>query len=376
VTRTRLLLVGRGPIAWPLSRLDALRLDAIARACDVRLLAAAKTEAIDDGRVHLLPARGGRLEGVLFHLLLPLRVARELRSFRPDAVLVQGAHETEAVLLARWTSRSGARVILDLHGDWRAAPRLYGSRLRRLLAPLSDAIARHAVRHADAVRTVSRFTTELVRDLGREPAAEFAAFMDARPFLATPPVESPREPRVLFVGVLERYKNVDGLAAAWPLVAARIPGARLHIVGRGSFTAPVRALLQECPGSVTWTPLLQAEEIAAELDRSAVLVLPSRSEGMGRVLVEAFARARPVVAADVGGIRDVVEHEVSGLLVDPTDPASIGEALVRVLEDGELADRLGRAGHERVGVWLVEPDEYARRIAQLLRSALGPTLAP
>lgn len=370
MTRPRLLLVGRSRLPLPLPRLDSLRLDAIGRDCDVRLVAASATGvAADDGRVRLAPSRGGRLDGIVFHALLPFRVAGELRSFRPDAVLVQGAHETAAVLFARRLARSRARVILDVHGDWRAAPRLYGSPLRRVLAPLADVVARRAVRGADAIRTVSGYTSELVRALGREPAAEFPAFMDAAPFLATVPAELPERPQALFVGVLERYKNVDGLAAAWRVVARRLPDARLRVVGRGSLVGPVEELLRELPDRVAWSPALPAEAIAGELDRATVLVLPSRSEGMGRVVVEAFARARPVVAADVGGIRDLVEDEVNGLLVDPADTSAVAAALVRVLADRELAERLGRAGHARAGRWLATPDEYARRIRDLLRAA-------
>ena len=76
-------------------------------------------------------------------------------------------------------------------------------------------------------------------------------------------------------------------------------------------------------------------------------MLPSRSEGLGRVLIEAFCRGRPVVAMRVGGIRDLVEDGVNGLLVEPTTEA-LADALVRVLADRALAARLGAgAARER-----------------------------
>ena len=115
-------------------------------------------------------------------------------------------------------------MILDLHGDWRAPTRLYGSRARRLLDPLADALARSALRRADGVRTISAYTTELVRAEGVEPAAEFAAFMDLEPFLVNPAVPLPKSPAALFVGVLERYKAFDVLADAWRRVAGSVPG--------------------------------------------------------------------------------------------------------------------------------------------------------
>ena len=164
------------------------------------------------------------LDGPLWYLRLPRRVARELRRFEPDVVIAQGAQETAIALLARRLARSRAKIVLDLHGDWRAPTRLYGSSARRLLDPVSDALARRALRRADAVRTISAYTTGIVRAEGIEPAAEFPAFMDLEPFLAQPVAPLPAKPRALFVGVLERYKAFDVLADAWRRVAGR--GAR------------------------------------------------------------------------------------------------------------------------------------------------------
>src|SRR5206468_10433662 len=122
-------------------------------------------------------------------------------------------------------------VIVDIHGDWRTPTRLYGSRLRTLLNPLADRAALTALRNADGIRTVTAYTTELVRSLGLEPTDEFPAYMDVESFLQRPPQPLPERPQALFVGVLERYKNVDGLAEAWRNVARRVEGARLWLVG-------------------------------------------------------------------------------------------------------------------------------------------------
>ena len=74
-------------------------------------------------------------------LTLPVRLARELRSFRPQAILTQSPYEAAAVLVGRRLARSDARLVVDVHGDWRTLSRLYGSRLRALLRPLTDRIA-------------------------------------------------------------------------------------------------------------------------------------------------------------------------------------------------------------------------------------------
>ena len=228
-------------------------------------------------------------------------------------------------------------MIVDLHGDWRAPTRLYGSQLRGLLSPVADRVALAALRRADGIRTVTGYTTGLVRELGLEPADEFPAYMDFDSFLQEPPKPLPSSPRALFVGVLERYKNVDGLAEAWRRAAPRVPGAQLHFVGSGTLRPVVEQLVEDLRAQTSWTERLTPGEVAAALDGSTVLVLPSRSEGMGRVIVEAFCRARPVVATRVGGIPDLVQDESNGLLVEPGDTDGLADALVRVLDGRELA---------------------------------------
>ena len=277
------------------------------------------------------------LDGVAFHGLLPWRVARELRDFKPTVVLVQGAHEAALVLLGRALARSHVPVVLDVHGDWRTATRLYGSPARRFLNPAADRVAAWAVRHVDAIRTVSDFTTRLVRELGMEPASTFPAFMDLEPFL-TPPLPLPSRPRALFVGVLELYKGLDLLAEAWPLVGREVPDAELRLIGSGSRSDLVRRMIARGP-NVTWDSGLEPAEVAAELDRATCLVLPSRREGMGRVVVEAFCRGRGVVGTRGGGIEDLVQDGENGLLVPPDDVGALAAALVRMLTDSELAER-------------------------------------
>jgi glycosyltransferase involved in cell wall biosynthesis len=169
--------------------------------------------------------------------------------------------------------------------------------------------------------------------------------------------------------VLELYKNVDGLARAWRLAAPRLPGTRLRIVGRGTQRAVVEQLVRELPAQTTWTERLTQAEVAAALDESTCLVLPSRSEGLGRVLVEASLRGRPAVAMGVGGITDVVSDGVSGLLVQTDD--ELADALVRMLADRTLAERLAAGAREAGERWIATPDEFADRLAELVETTVA-----
>jgi glycosyltransferase involved in cell wall biosynthesis len=92
---------------------------------------------------------------------------------------------------------------------------------------------------------------------------------------------------------------------------------------------------------------------------------------MGRVIIEAFCRARPVVASRVGGIPDLVVHDVNGLLVEPGDTEGLANALVRVLSDRDLAQRLAMNAQPSSGLWTVSPEEFAERLRALVERIAG-----
>jgi len=366
--KPRVLFVGRTRYGLPLDPALARKWDALERELDLRVLA----RAAERGNGHdpsfqlARPLRPRALDGAVFYATLPLRVARELRSFRPDVLFVQSPYEAAAALAARKLAESDARIVLELHGDWRTATRLYGSRLRRLLEPLTEPVARAGLRRADALRTISGYTTDLVRRAGREPAAVFPAYVDLSSFLERPVADLPVAPRVLFVGVLERYKGIDVLAEAWRLAAPRVPEATLLVVGGGPRARLVDQLVAELPGRAAWTRRLTSEEVARALDESTLLVLPSRSEGLPRIVIEAFCRGRPVIGARAGGVPDIVEDEINGALVPPEDPQALAEALLRVLSDRKLQERLAAGARQSAARWLQTPEEYAERVRELV----------
>jgi glycogen synthase len=365
----KVLFVSRERHRLPLDEMQQRKWDAIGGEIELRVLAAAADGSpTQDERFRLAPpVRPRVLDGAAFYAALPVRVARELRDFRPDAVLVQGVHETALVLLARRLARSRAKVVLDVHGDWRTATRLYGSPRRRLLSPLADALAPLAVRGADAVRTLSPATTEQVRALGVEPTAVFPAYVDVDAFRAEPVKSLPDRPRALFVGVLERYKAFDVLVRAWPLVAERVPDASLRLIGSGTLAPLAEELARD--ERVDWSPRVPQAEVARALDEATVLLLPSRSEGLPRIAIEALQRGRPIVGGRGGGTPDIVRDGVNGLLVEPGEVESLAAAITQVLSDRALAERLAAGARESADEWASSPEEFAARLGELLRRA-------
>jgi len=155
----------------------------------------------------------------------------------------------------------------------------------------------------------------------------------------------------LLVGVIARLEPEKGHATlldAWPAVVAAVPNAYLLVVGEGSRREMLieQALALRVADHVVFTG--RRDDVPAVTAALDVAALPSYREAQGLSILEAMALSRPVVATAVGGIPEVITDGVSGLLVAPHDPVALGQAIVRVLRNHQLADMLGRAGHDTV----------------------------
>src|SRR3954453_6649142 len=121
-----------------------------------------------------------------------------------------------------------------------------------------------------------------------------------------------------------------------------------------------RKRVRELPAQTSYTERLTQAEVARALDEATCLVLPSRSEGLGLFLIEAFLRDRPAVAMGIGRIVDVVTADVDGLLVGSDE--ELADALVRVLSDRPLAERLAAAARVAGERWITTPEQFAERL--------------
>ena len=157
-------------------------------------------------------------------------------------------------------------------------------------------------------------------------------------------------PTVLLLGRLVEEKGFDvGLRACVEVVSV-VPGVRILVAGDGPARSNLLALVDELGLAevVEWLGAVSLDDVPAVLGRATVVAVPScYEEPFGLVAVETGLAGRPVVASAVGGLPEVVEDGVNGLLVAPGDPAALARALLTVLGDRELAARLGTAGRAR-----------------------------
>ncbi len=155
-------------------------------------------------------------------------------------------------------------------------------------------------------------------------------------------------PIVGVVARLEAEKGHRTLLDAWPDVLAAQPRAWLLIVGEGSERDALEA--QAASLGITERVVFtgRREDVPAVTAALDVSVLPSYREAQGLSVLEAMALGRPVVASRVGGIPEMIEDGVSGLLVPPNDCEALAAAIVRLLSDHPLADVIGKRGHDLV----------------------------
>lgn len=246
----------------------------------------------------------------------------------------------------RLARRSRLPLAVEINGDY-SAPANYAERppgirsLRRLAAVTLE---RFVVGRAAGVkflnearrRALERFTEGRIVRM-------FPNQLDLSDF-------RPREetPVVLTVGYPYRVKGMDVLIEAFKRVHAAHPGWRLEIVGWYPDPAELNRDMAGHPG-IVHIPAMPRAELADRMGRCGIFVLASRTEAMGRVLIEAMASAKPRIGTTVGGIPSLIDHGADGLLVEPDDPSMLAEALDRLMSDDELRGRLGDAAAARVG---------------------------
>ena len=155
------------------------------------------------------------------------------------------------------------------------------------------------------------------------------------------------EARLLCVGRLIPIKGHIVLLRAFAEARRAVPSLRLDIAGRGPLEPALRALAKELGVEDGVRFLGYVAPVQRAIEDAAIVVVPSMGEGFGMVALEAMERARPVIAAEIGGLGELVEDGVTGLLVPAGDAEPLTRAIVRLGGNLSLAAEMGAAGRRR-----------------------------
>nr|WP_245641105.1 glycosyltransferase [Streptomyces megasporus] len=278
-----------------------------------------------------------------------VRAARLVRRIGPDLV---HAHSAKAGLAARLALRGRLPTVHQPHawsfdavGGATARLARYWERLATRWADRVLCVSEDERRHGVEAGVRARWA--VIRngvDTERFRPADADARARARATLPALDGLPPHAPLVVCVGRLCRQKGQDVLLRAWPEVTARVPDARLVLVGDGPWR---RTLGEAAPRRALFAGA--ADDTVPWYAAADVVVLPSRWEGMALVPLEAMACGRPVVLTDVTGAAESLPAGHAGhCLVPPEHPDALARALTGLLTDPRLRDDLGRRALEHV----------------------------
>ena len=211
---------------------------------------------------------------------------------------------------------------------------------------------RLVLRRADAVVALSRRERDFL--IGRYGLS--GSRVDVIPngiptdiFDRIPVVQHRNEVRLLFAGQLKAFKGLDYLLDALPLVHASYPQVKLRLIYQ---TDPLLEHYRARTARLGLRDLVEfagpktAAELAVEYSSAAVVVAPSLGECLSTVVLEAMCCGAPVMATDVGGIREQLDEQ-TGIIVRPRDPRALADALCRLLRDESLRRALGEAARRK-----------------------------
>jgi glycosyltransferase involved in cell wall biosynthesis len=299
---------------------------------------------IQNVRFVLMPsARWSLLRYLIMLVMMPLTLIRLIRQTEGATLIAQSPFEGAFGALMRQLFPKKTRLIIENHNNFEGD--LFLQRripFPNLVKALMLMVARYAYRHADATRAVS-LTTEARQKAyaPNVPSTRFMAWSDTEAFAnATRSIPVDQASDIVYAGVLRPGKGVHVLVEAFAQL--QHPSAQLFLIGEAQnadYTAQLRAQVERLNVGqrVHFVGKVAQTELARHMANARVMVLPSFSEGLPRVVIEAMFTGTPVIATHVGGIPEMIQDGENGYLIEPDDVPSLLDALRKVYTHPDYA---------------------------------------
>lgn len=293
-------------------------------------------------------SRMNRLRQAVFYLRRGLRIHRE----KPVDCIVVYSHQTTGLCGVILKLLTGAKLVIEIMTSPRnvhLAEKPKPGLRERLMFLYSEFCLHISVRLADRVHLLAPNLLSSYRLLRNRPKSVFHDFVTVA---SVPPAETASagrgaagDPYILLVGAPWYLKGADLLVTAVKALAKDYPRVRLRLLGHYPDRAGLDALIDGDERIEVLKAVLNPEALKL-IAGAYVLALPSRCEGLPRVLIEAMAAGVPVVGSDVGGIPHIVRDGENGFVFPTGDARALEERLRTLLADPELAARMGNRGRE------------------------------
>lgn len=296
-----------------------------------------KGKEIKNGSLEVIPTNSGKIGFIWSAFRIASKIAADF-----DVITTQDPFETGLVGVFL-KKKFGKALHVQVHGD--TIFNKYWSK-ERIINRIRLAIGKYVLNKSDRIRVVSnRIKNRLIiNGIDQSKIDNFPIFTDLARF-RVPRKESPES--ALFVGRLSPEKNLFLLVDAWKKVVVELPNAKLTIVGDG----PLRNKLEKYILNNKLSGNINLAGFKDPLDyyvKSQVLILPSLYEGWGLVVVEALASGTPVVMSDVGCASELVVNNKNSLVVRINEVEDLSTAIIKILKNKTLRDRLRKNGLKSV----------------------------
>ena len=322
--------------------------------------------------------------GIFWPLRILTTVFTIWREARVHALVFVNGLGAESAIAAKLAGRSAIHKIVGDYSWERAVGRgwfrgtidEYQTAQKNLPLRVLDFIRTFPLRWARHIIVPSHYLRRILTGWNLDPQ-KIRVIYNAAPPLAESPDAPPPFPEwaghtLLTVCRLVPWKGVDAIVRCLP----HLPGMRLVVVGDGALRKSLAELASTLgvADRVVFTGLLSAAQVRQGMRHANAFVLNSTYEGLPHVVLEAMAAGLPVIATNAGGTGEVVENEVTGLLIPIGDEAALAGAIGRLWREPELGRRLVAAATTRIAAHF-DFDAMVDATAVALRTAVGPAPA-
>lgn len=313
--------------------------------------------------LHWLPS--GKLPGFMSYWSCSRqRIHKLLRELNPDIAHFHG--------YAGWTLGYDAPYVFTVHGIAERDTDHQGGRLVKLRRTVFAAVERLGRRRSPHTIVISPYVLDQIGSQIRGKRYAIENPVDGDVFEVR---RNCQLPQVLYVGQINKRKNVAGLIKAFAVLKAQSPQATLRIVGElnhVNYVADCQRLVSEygLHESVRFLGKADRAKLLDELSQAACLALVSRQETAPIIVEEAMAAGVPVVASKLCGLPYLIEHGRTGFLVDPDDHTQIAEAIKLLLSNAQLTNEMGERART-IARSRFHAHAVARRTLALYQEVLG-----
>jgi glycosyltransferase involved in cell wall biosynthesis len=199
----------------------------------------------------------------------------------------------------------------------------------------------------DCIHTVSDATKDDIKKLGtKKPIRVIPNCLQEE----DPHITETKKEQFVYLGRLVFYKNLEVILRAFTIVTKQFPEIKLVIAGDGPHKKSLQSMTNQLgvSNNVEFAGYVTPQQKKELLAQSNALLFPSKIEGFGLVMLEAFQQKRPVLVSDIPPMSDIIEHNQTGIVIDEDDEEKWAEAIMSLIENPEKSDTMGINGNKEL----------------------------